>query len=122
MADIRKEVAKALKKNGKALGFKASVLTVKTPGTRTPGSEASGTNPTSVSYPCSAMVDTAVKLMDGTLVAEGNSRLSIVGGSLPTGVRPIPGRSTVLRAAVTYKVVRVAFDSVEAMYECEVAH
>jgi hypothetical protein len=120
MANIKKLIAKHLGKQ-KQLGIAAATLTLHTAGTRTVGSLTSGTQPTSVSYDCKAFVDTTGRFMDGTLVKEGRSKLSILGGTLPDGVRPSPG-STVVRAGVTYKVHRVVSDPVDAVHECEVSH
>jgi hypothetical protein len=121
MADIRKLVAKHLGKQ-KQLGITAATLTLRTRGTRTVGSEAAGTNPASVSYSCKAFVEPVSKMMDGSLVTEGHSVLSILGGTLPSGVVPRPVSSTIVRDGITYKVVKVIGDPVGAIYQCEVAH
>lgn len=120
MANIKKLVAKHLGKQ-KQLGIRSATLTVYTAGTRTSGSISAGTNPTSTTYPCKAFVDTTGKFMDGTLVREGRSKLSILGGTLPSGVRPKSG-SAVSLAGTTYRVTRVVSDPVDAVHECEVAH
>lgn len=119
MPNVAKLVAKYLGKQ-KDLGITAATLTLKTPGSRTVGAETSGTNPTSVSYPCKAFVDVVNKLMDGTLVAEGRSVLSVLGGTLPAGVKPKP-TATIVHKGITYKVTRVATDPAGAVHQCEVA-
>jgi len=120
MPNIKLLVAKHLGKQ-KDLGIITATLTLKTRGTRTVGEESAGTNPASTSYPCKAFVDTTGKFMDGTLVGEGRSKLSVLGGSLPDGVKPKAG-AQVTRDGVTYKVLRVVSDPVDAVHECEVAH
>jgi hypothetical protein len=122
--NIKKEIAKQLGKQ-KVLGITSATLTLKTPGTRTPGDVAAGTNPTSTSYPCKAFVDTTGKFMDGTLVGAGASKLSILGGSLPNAIKPKSGATvamTIEGIATTYRVIRVVSDPVNALHECEVSH
>ena len=124
MANIKKLINANLGKQ-KQLGITAATLTLKTPGTRTPGELAAGTNPTSTAYACKAFVDTTGKFMDGTLVGEGRSKLSVLGGSLPNAVKPKSGATvamTIEGVATTYKVIRVVSDPVNALHECEVAH
>lgn len=120
MPNIKKLVAKHLKKR-KELGIKSATLTLFTRGARTPGAVADGTNPTSTSYPCKAFLDSTGQFMDGTLVLEGRSKLSILGGTLPGDVKPKQG-ATIVRDGVTYKVERVVSDPVDALHECEVSH
>jgi hypothetical protein len=119
MPSIKKLIAKGLKKQ-KILGITSSTLTLYTPGTRDPSNPAAGTRPTETAYPCKAFVDTTGRFMDGTLVSEGRSKLSVLGGTLPNAVRPKPG-AKIVRDDVTYRVHRVVSDPVDAMHECEVS-
>jgi hypothetical protein len=120
MANIKKLIAAKLGKR-KDLGITAATLTLKTPGSRTPGALPAGTNPASTTYACKAFVDTTGKFMDGTLVGEGRSKLSILGGSLSGSVKPVVG-ATCVHKSITYKILRVVSDPVDALHECEVAH
>lgn len=120
MANIKKLIAKHLGKQ-KQLGITAATLTLKTRGTRTVGELAGGTNPTATTYACKAFVETTRKFMDGTLVADGASKLSILGGTLPGSIVPRAG-AVVVHDGITYKVLRVVTDPVGAVHECEVSH
>lgn len=106
---------------GAFVGFASATLTRKTPGTRTVGAEIDGTNPTSTTYACKAMVEPGGKFRDGTLVREGASMMLVLGGSL--AFVPKTGDTIVFRS-VTYKVLRVKSspDPGGAEHECEVAH
>lgn len=120
MPSIKKLVAKHLGKQ-KTLGVTSATLTLITTGVRTAGSLAGGTNATATDYACKAFVDQERRFMDGTFVAEGRSKLSILGGSIASSKKPVVG-ATVTRLGVKYKVHRVVTDPVEALFECEVSH
>lgn len=84
--DIRKAVDKGLKSAGL---FRNATLTKFTPGSRTPGAENSGTNPTSLTYPCRGMLsgyDANTIALSGTLINSEDRKITIIGGSLPAGV------------------------------------
>lgn len=116
MPNIRKLVGKYLGKQ-KQLGVGAITLTVKTRGTRT--TESSGTHPTSTTYTCKGFLERTGKFMDGTFVAEGAAKLTVIGATLPKGIEPKPG-TTLTREGVVWTVGRMMTDPVEALYECEV--
>lgn len=89
--DLKKELSKALSKFGKPIGVKSCTLTLFTSGTRTPGALSAGTNPTSVDYPCKGFIESySAHTIDGTLVKSEDRKISILGGSLPTGIVPVP--------------------------------
>lgn len=118
MASIKKLIAKNFKKQ-KVLGVGPATITISRRGARSVAELAGGTNPTATTYPCSAMIDSTGKFMDGTLVAANASKLTVFGGTLPDGVRPKPGAVVVFNG-ITYRVIRVVSDPVEATHECEV--
>jgi hypothetical protein len=119
MPNIAKLIAANLGKQTD-LGFTTATLTRKTPGTRTPGNEAAGTNPTSATYSCKAMREPTGKFRDGTLVREGASLVLVLGGSL--SVAPRPGDTIAIRG-VTCRVTKVKSspDPGGAAHECEVS-
>lgn len=118
MGIIRKQIAKA-KKHFKKIGFADATLTRKTPGARTVGNLAGGTNPTSTAYACVAMVEKTGRFKSGTLVREGHSLITVLGGTL--AVTPASGDVIVLDGT-TYRVVKFETDPDEAVYEIEVSH
>jgi hypothetical protein len=120
MPSIKKLIAKHLGKQ-KILGVGPLTLVVITPGVRTGNNLAGGTNATATKYPCKGFLDEERKFMDGTLVAEGRSKMSVLGGTLPNGIKPLLGAS-VIRDGITYKIHRVVSDPVDAMHECEVSN
>lgn len=103
MPNIAKLIASALGKQ-KDIGFAAATLTRKTPGTRTVGAESAGTNPTSTTYACKAMLEPGGQFKDGTLVGEGNGLMLVLGGSV--SVVPRPGDTLTFRSVI-HKVIRV---------------
>ena len=69
-----------------------ATLTRITPGTRMPGEVSAGTNPTTVDYSCRGFVsDYQDNAIDGTNILGGDRLITLLGGTLPTGVVPLPG-------------------------------
>lgn len=118
--NIKKEIAKQLGKQ-RVLGIRPATLTLYTAGTRTVGNLAAGTQPTSTAYACKAFREPIKRLIDGSLVVEGRSVLSILGGSIASAAEPVPG-ATVTFAGVVHRVHRVVSDPVDALFQCEVSH
>lgn len=84
-----------------------TVLTKVTPGTRTVGAENAGTNPTTVTHPCSGIVKAFdTHLIDGTIVKREDRKIWLLGESLPDGVEPKPGDRIAIDGA-TYTVLAV---------------
>jgi len=118
MGIIRKQIAKQAKLF-KKLGFASGTLTRSTPGTRAAGNLSGGTQPTTASYTCVAMVEKKSMFSSGTLVQEGRSIMTFLGGKI--SVAPKAG-DVVSLGGVTYRVWRMETDPDEAVYECEVSH
>ena len=112
--DIAKEINDAM-----GSGLLAATLVSVTPGTPTPGSLTSGSNPTTVSSSCRAvMEDYLDREVDGTLVVVGDRKVLILGASLPSGVIPEPGDRVTIESS-TFDVIRVMRDPAAASYTCQ---
>lgn len=128
MPDIKKLIAANLGKQ-KDLGIRAVTLVKTTPGTRTPGSLADGTNPTTTSYECKGFESTKrsgywqfwQNAQSGTTARTKFLTISILGGSLPDGVEPMAG-DRITSQAVTYTIAPdgVTRDPVGAVFDCVV--
>jgi hypothetical protein len=118
MGIIRKQIAKASKKF-KLVGFADGTLARYATGSRQVGNPAAGTQPTSTEYTCVVMVEKRTQFKSGTLVQEGRSLMTFIGGKV--AVAPREG-DTVLLRGVTYRVWKMETDPDEAVYECEVSH
>jgi hypothetical protein len=97
----------------------AATLTKKTPGTRTPGSESAGTNPTSAAHACEGIVrsfDTG--LIDGTIVRREDRRISLFIATLPEGVEPKPGDRIAIQGATYVVQEGVERDAAKFMFTC----
>lgn len=122
MPDIKKLIAANLGKQTD-LGIRAVTLIKTTPGTRTPGSLADGTNPTTVSYSCKGFEE---RKESSYVSGSGASRvkrltISILGGTLTDGIEPMAG-DRITSKGVTYTIIPegVTRDPVGAMFECVV--
>jgi hypothetical protein len=121
--NIAKELRKGLKAVGSTVGLRAATLVKQTPGTRSSGNLSAGTNPTSTSYPCEALIEQATaKNVGDTLVAQAERFIGIIGASLPKGIVPIAeDRITLVdidKVSKTFRLVApVSSDGVGAMYE-----
>ena len=77
------DIAKLVNDNISAAGgVLPGVLTRETPGTRTPGDLAGGTNPTTATYPFRGFVTTAGERRPGSTSASSISTVSILGASI----------------------------------------
>jgi hypothetical protein len=117
--DLAKELAKAFAKNGKPIGVRACSLIQSAPGTRTPGSESAGTNPTTTSHAATGFLEesTSTALLDGQQVRTTRTKISLFGASIAGGAVPVKG-SKIVFDGVTYRVTTVDGDGVGALYEC----
>lgn len=122
MPDIKKLIAANLGKQ-KDLGVRSMTLTRIAPGTRTPGSEIDGTNPTSTSYACKAFVSTKRSgYQSQPASTQARTRyvtVSILGGTLPSGIEPRAG-DRIVDGATTYTIDPngVTSDPVGAVFDC----
>ena len=132
--DLQKTLARELAKHGKPIGVKSAVLTLFTPGSRTPGALGSGTNPTSTAYSCKGFVEAySGSYLAETTSAKSDRKISILGGSLPAGVVPVPGAKIAIAdtdgTTKTFRVlggvsnasgggIGVTSDAVGAVYAC----
>jgi len=106
---------------GSVMGGRVGSLTLVrvTPGTRTPGNLAAGTNPTTASYSVKGYVtDYAQGQINGTLVKVGDRVAVIYGSSLPAGVEPATA-DKIGDGAKTWTVVRVERHSDGAVFHLQ---
>lgn len=121
MPDIKKLIAANLGKQ-KDLGIRSITLVKTTPGTRTPGSLADGTNPTTTSYTCKGFEERKLSAyVSPTTARVKQLTISILGGTLPDGVEPKAG-DRITSQGVTYTIAPdgVSRDPVGAMFDCVV--
>lgn len=120
--NLPKLLAQNLKRYGGPIGVKPATLVKVTPGTRTPGAVSSGTNPTTTSYPCTALISV---LTAGTLpeteVQVDDRRIVVLGGSLASGVIPAPNDKVTIAdvdgVAKTFRLVApISGDGVGAAF------
>jgi hypothetical protein len=123
MPNIAKLVHKALKKQAKTVGLRKATLLRSVPGARDPDNPAAGTQLTTTSYPCDALIEQATsKNVGDTLVTQAERYIGILGASLPAGVVPIAqDRITLVDLDGVSKTLRLVApvngDGVGAMYE-----
>jgi len=116
--DIAGIVSTALDAAG---GLLPAVLTVVTPGTRTVGAIASGTNPTSTDYPCKGIVsDYAVGQVDGFLIQAGDRKVLLIGKTINGGATEPKPSDRVTIEGRPYTVVNVTRDPAGACFELHV--
>ena len=96
-------------------GVRSGTLTKETPGTRTPGDLAGGTNPTSVAYTFNGFVEQ--KATAGDLTQMSMAVVTILGASVtPTAVPEVNDR--VLIDGITWELVELlSRDPAAAVYE-----
>jgi len=99
-------------------GVNDAVLTKVSAGTRTAGQLTGGTNPTTITHTCKGFVDTLDKnRLEGTIVADTDVLLALIGDSISDGAVPIAGdRVTIL--SVEYNIIQVTADPALAVYNC----
>lgn len=99
-------------------GVNDATLTKVTTGTRTGGQLTGGANPTSATYACKGFVDMLDRnRIDGTLAADTDVIVAIIGDSIAGGQTPTAGdRVTILGAE--YNIIQVEVDPALAVYNC----
>jgi hypothetical protein len=121
--NIPKLLAKSLKPLSSTIGLRSAVLVKSTPGIRTVGSVSAGTNPTTTSYPCQALIEVVtVDNMPGTLVQVDDRKIGVLGATLPAGVVPSSSDKITLAdidgVTKTFRLIApVSGDGVGALYE-----
>ena len=98
-------------------GVLSATLTKATPGTRSSTDPAAGTNPTTTDYACRGFVDD--RTVRGTEAQAGGRVVSILGATLPDGVRPAPNDLATIEGT-SYVVISVKSDPAGAVYELTV--
>jgi len=103
--------------NGQQLGVTDATLIKVAPGSRTPGSLAGGTNPTTTNYACKGFVSSFESgRIDGTIVKAQDRLISIFAVSLPPGIQPQPNDKITIEG-LTYRVVAdVSRDPASTMF------
>lgn len=98
-------------------GVLSAVLTVVTPGTRTPGQLTGGTNPTTATYACKGFIDSkAQRNRDGQLVSDGTEKVLLIGNTIASGtVSPSIGDKVTIEGA-TYTIEVVDRDPAGATF------
>lgn len=97
----------------------SATLTKFTPGTRTPGAENAGTNPTSVAHVCEGIVSSFdTGLIDGTIVRREDRQISLLIATLPAGVEPKPGDKITIQGATYIILDGVQRDAAKFMFIC----
>ena len=121
--DIAAVVNSSIKSAG---GVRPLVLTKTTPGTRTSADLTGGTNPTTTDYKGSGFVeDIGVQFgsgstrQEGTIVQVKRRIVSILGDSLPAGIKPEPNDTVTLDGS-PYTLGSLGTDPGVALRSCEV--
>lgn len=121
--NIAKLLSKSLKPVAKTIGLRKATLLRSVPGTRDPDNLSAGTQPTTVSYPCQALIEVATsKNVGDTLVTQAERYIGILGASLPKGIVPtVQDRIALVDIDGVTKTLTLAApvsgDGVGAMYE-----
>jgi len=93
-------------------------LTVVTPGTRVGITD--GTQPSEVTYTVKGFVSEYKDgEIDGEIIKEGDRKVSILGGSLSSGIVPKPNDKITI-GGETKRIVRISRDPAAAVYKCQV--
>jgi len=110
-------IAKAVSSGLKSAKLTMAVTLVKqTPGTRTPGSLAAGTNPSTTSYAVSGIRPTrSADKIGGTLVEKGDRVARILGAALPSGIYPTTADKVTVDGE-TLRIVGGETDAARAVY------
>jgi hypothetical protein len=123
MPSIPKLLLRALKPYARTIGMKSATLIRSTPGARTPGLVAGGTNPTTTPYPCQALIEVlTVNTVPATLVQVDDRKIGILGASLPAGIIPSSNDRVTLvdvdGVSKTFRLIApISGDGVGAMFE-----
>lgn len=121
--DIAKLLRQALKPLASTIGLQDATLTKATPGARTPGAIAGGTNPTTADYSCEAMIEVlTVNDVPASIVNVDDRKIGILGASLDEGIIPASGDRIALPdvdgVTKTFRLISpITGDGVGALYE-----
>lgn len=100
-------------------GVLDATLTKEVAGNRTEGSLTGGMNAVPTNYGCRGFVDDySASQIDGTLIRENDHKVTLLGGTLPSGVIPQQG-DEILIEGTTYEVIKVKRDPAAATYTCQ---
>ncbi len=113
--DIQKVIAKGIKDAG---GVRPLVLTKNTIGTATSGNLTGGTNDTTDDFTGQGFVESLDSREVGTLVEGANALVSLIGGSIQSGVAPSVNDKVTLDGT-TYTILSVDADPAQAVYKCQ---
>jgi hypothetical protein len=95
----------------------ASLVKV-TPGTRTPGAEAAGTNPTSTTYPVRGFVARRlVAYTPQSNVVEGDRQIIVFGASVAAGVEIVANDRIIDAKGKIWRVVSAVLDPAGAVWK-----
>lgn len=113
------DIGNSFAATGQRLGVKAATLIKVTPGTRTPGSLSSGTNPTETSYQCSGFVESySTFAIANSLAGASDRKISLFAATIPGGVVPDSGDKIIIDGT-TYRVQDITGrDPAGALFEC----
>ncbi len=103
-------------------GLLPATLIRKTAGTRTPGALTGGQNDgdTTATYSCRGFIDSySQRHAKGSLIQEGDRKITLLGGTLPDTIDPQPGDQITIEGG-TYTIVGpVDRDPAAATFECQ---
>jgi hypothetical protein len=120
--DIAAELNAAISSAG---GVLDATLTKHTPGTRTPGDLAGGTNPTGATYACKGFLELGTRTAGASgdfgpsLTRESSATVTLLGASIASGAIPVAGDHVTIEGA-TWAISSVSRDPAGAAYVCTV--
>lgn len=109
---IAKAVRDGLKKAGM---YKSATLTRVTPGARTVGELAGGTNPTESAQTCEGFLSSSRRLKVGATLIEQHDRVAVLLGDSLGGVIPRTGDKVTIESK-TQRIVDIERDAASATY------
>lgn len=114
---IARELPKALKQPGIVESTAATLIKV-TPGTRTVGNPAGGTNPTTTSYAAKGFVSSKLTRRVGGTLVEANDRVVVLfGASIASGQVPTT-KDKITIEGKTQAIIDLDRDPASATYTC----
>lgn len=113
--DIAATVARAM-----GGGLLPVTLTKVSPGSRTSGQLAAGTNPTEAQHSCRGMKDTLRSIRADSIVEDATAVVLILGGTLPAGVVPTVNDKVLVEGNI-HTILKVDRDPAAATYTCQVS-
>jgi hypothetical protein len=100
------------------LGVTDATLTQYTPGTRTPGALADGTNPTSTTHTCRGFERSfSAHQIDGTIVTANDRMINLFANTIDAVTEPRPNDRVTI-GGHTYRIVSVERDPATVLYRC----